>query len=130
MNYKPNTMKIPSKLCALIILVGSVAPAFGAPNLNSLAKWKNVNLEGVDYSYPGSILDEVVAESSRYFLLRVDAGASCPSGLMILADKEKKTYREVNPGTCHEFVKPVISDTYLTFYLNKKVTALYPLGER
>ena len=109
-----------ARLFATTAIVCLPLTVFAAPLLSEVAQWK-------DSDFEEGVLDTVVAENARYFVIRQDGGSGCPAGYMTLADKIKKTAHQVDVGTCSEFVKAEISKDALTFKVGKKITARYPL---
>lgn len=76
--------------------------------------------------------DVVVAETAAHALIHQTGfvGPACATGRYLLIDKKRKTWREVDIGTCDDrgFAAQLKPDR-LIFTLRGKPTAIYPLYE-
>lgn len=119
-----------SKLIAVLLAVSTtsafaenivITEAVGA----QLQRWKP---EDPTDTYELGVVDAVVGHNAKYFVVRVDAGISCPPGHHWLFNKQTKSYRSVDAGTCeYRNFKVVLKADKLIFLNGKKITAQYPI---
>jgi hypothetical protein len=73
-------------------------------------------------------IDSIEAETAKYFVVRQDAGTSCAAGSHWLFNKQNKSYRPVDAGTCDDRkFKVILEPQKLIFKNGKKTTAQYPI---
>ncbi len=100
-------------------------PTFSTPDFTKLERWK-AEIKGEEYMVDG--FDKVVAETVKHFVVYQNAGTSCAAGNYWLFNKQYKSYRPIDAGTCDDRKFEVILEPQkLIFMSGKKITALYPI---
>ncbi len=111
---------------ASVMLVMSSAYAFSALDFTQLESWK-AEVKAQEYMTDG-VSDRVVAETTKHFVVYQNAGSSCAAGNYWLFNKQTKSYRQVDAGTCDDRkFKVILEPQKLLFMSGKKTTARYPL---
>lgn len=109
---------------AAVLAIAS-ASAFSAPEFTQLERWK-AEVKGQEYI--ADSLDNVIAETAKYFVVYQNAGTSCAAGNHWLFNKQNKSYRSVDAGTCDDRkFKVILEPQKLIFMSGKKTTAQYPI---
>lgn len=94
-------------------------------DLTQLERWK---AEMTDQKYYADSYDRVIAETVTHFVIYQNAGTSCPAGTHWLFNKQMKSYRSVDGGTCDDRnFKAILQSNKLIFMSGNKITAQYPI---
>lgn len=100
-------------------------PAFSAPDFTQLERWKT-EIKGQEYM--ADSFDKVIAETTKHFVVYQNAGTSCAAGNHWLFNKQNKSYRPVDSGTCDDRKFEVILEPQkLIFMSGKRITAQYSI---
>ena len=113
------------------ILVGAVFAVLSTPALavaDDFAQLESWNMEVNNHEYMADSFDKVVAENANYFVVYQNAGTSCAAGSHWLFNKQYKSYRAIDSGTCDDRdFKVTLNSDQLIFMSGKTLTALYPI---
>jgi len=98
---------------------------FSNPDFAQLERWK-AEIKGQEFGADSS--EKIIAETSTHFIVYQNAGVSCAAGNYWLFNKQLKSYRPVDSGTCDDRkFKAILEADKLIFMSGKKVTAQYPV---
>jgi len=116
-------MKVSSLL--LSVLVVASTSALAAQDFAQLERWK-AEVKGQDYM--SDSFDAVVAETTTHFVVRQNGGVSCAAGNHWLFNKQNKSYKPIDSGTCDDRKFKVVLEPQKVIFMNgKKTTAQYPI---
>ncbi|MCS6997591.1 MAG: hypothetical protein NZ533_11730 [Casimicrobiaceae bacterium] len=121
-------------LLAVALLLAALLAAASAQAAGSPKRFKGyaVELPRETAPYAPETGDVVVAETAAHALIHQTGfvGPACATGQYLLIYKKRKTWREVDTGTCDDrgFTAQLKSDR-LIFTLRGKPMAIYPLYE-
>lgn len=107
------------------VVAKASTPDFSATDFTQLERWK-AEIKGEEYM--ADSFDKVIAETAKHFVVYQNAGTSCAAGNHWLFNKQNKSYRPIDAGTCDDRKFEVILESQkLIFMSGKKITAQYPI---